>query len=178
MCGKFKFGFLEFSGIFFSNIFDPWLVESEDVEPTDVEMWQNTWQQALYFVIFTIFLLSTIWILNVNTYTHSIACIHCNLLCKSLVILWYNQYVFSLHPQSLTESTKGVPGMMSLLCVNEMADAWGLPRQLQDGADCWKEEGRIRRLQVSASTSQPPGKEERLNHWHYQLHHASIMGPP
>lgn len=36
--GKFKFCFLTLSGIFFpQNIFDPWLVESIDVEPEVTE---------------------------------------------------------------------------------------------------------------------------------------------
>lgn len=29
--------FLEISGIFFSNTFDPWLIESADVDPMDKE---------------------------------------------------------------------------------------------------------------------------------------------
>ena len=32
MCGKLKFCFLELSGIFFPNIFDPWLVDPMDAE--------------------------------------------------------------------------------------------------------------------------------------------------
>ena len=36
-CHKFKFCFLEFSGILFSNIFNLWLVEYVDAEPMDTE---------------------------------------------------------------------------------------------------------------------------------------------
>ena len=36
MSGKFKFCFLKFHGIFFSNIFHP-LVESMDMEPADMK---------------------------------------------------------------------------------------------------------------------------------------------
>ena len=36
-CGKFKFGFLELSGIFCPSIFDAWLAESMDLDPVDAE---------------------------------------------------------------------------------------------------------------------------------------------
>ena len=36
MFSKFKFGTLEFSGVFSSNTFDPWLVEPVDVETVDM----------------------------------------------------------------------------------------------------------------------------------------------
>ena len=35
--GKFKFCFLELSGIFFLDIFDQWLIESMEVEPADTK---------------------------------------------------------------------------------------------------------------------------------------------
>lgn len=37
MLCEFKFSFLEISGAFFSNIFDLYLLESEDSEPVDME---------------------------------------------------------------------------------------------------------------------------------------------
>jgi len=37
MHGKVSFGFLELSGIFFSSVFNPWLFESTDAGPVNVE---------------------------------------------------------------------------------------------------------------------------------------------
>ena len=48
-CEKFKFYFVELSGIFFLDVFDLWLVERADAGPVDMEGHLYTKRKVCFF---------------------------------------------------------------------------------------------------------------------------------